>query len=166
VPVWAAALLLALVIRTIDLPWLTRFIGMLLALGVASLGLPTYPQVLTAWQSPDYRVQFFITLMVVGLVVGLVVWVWLGLVGHPKGTAIWRFVPLILALLCGIPLGGYVMVKPAIEALYGDALGFGSGWWVSLGAVIMLLIGAGATIMGSSIGSSSAQASYLTPHPR
>ncbi len=160
VPVWAAGFLLALTMHTTTLPPMTRLIGLALALGMVSLGLPTYPQVLTAWQSPDYRAQFFVTLVVMALVL------WVTLRRRPTAAGDWRFLSLGCAVMCAVPLIGYPLIKPAIETLYQDAVGLGAGWWVSIGAVIALLVDASATIMGSSIGSSPVEASHPATRPR
>lgn len=177
VPVWAAALIIAgyasraemgreaaesgLIRVVLALPGV---LVLVLALGIASLGLPTYPQVLTAYRTPDYQAQFLITLAVMAGVIGVT------LLPTWRLGALRRFAPVLLAVLAvlsAVSLVGYVMIKPAIEALYGDSLGVGLGWWVTLTAIMALLVAAArasATIMHSSIHSSMRSSSGEASH--
>jgi hypothetical protein len=143
VPAWCSALLLALTARsTSPLPTgegsgvgsyaqidavLPRILFGGLALLIASLGFPPYPQVLTAFRSPDDRVQFFITLLVMAGVLALL------LVPAKRMPA---QAPAFIALACGvlalISVIGFLAVKPAIETLYGAPVGLGLGWWLTL----------------------------------
>lgn len=140
-PAWCAALLLALSLTPALTPtlslWERGLRGIVfggLALLVASLGFPPYPQVLTAFRSPDYRVQFFATLLVMAGVIALL----LIPSSRMPGKA-----PAFIVLACGvlslIPVIGFLAVKPAIETLYGAPVGLGAGWWLTLGASMMLI---------------------------
>ena len=62
-PIWVVALLGALLAGRIGW-WLNRAIAGLVCVGLASLGLPGYPEVLTAYKVPDFRLQFYISLLV------------------------------------------------------------------------------------------------------
>lgn len=117
-----------------------RSLALIFALLVASLGLPTYPQVLTAFRNPDYQLQFFITLAVFALIVLIVV----------LGTRMIQFqayVVLTSALVSAAPLFGYLLVKPFLGELYGGNVGFGAGWWVTLVGVLWGMATAGVKIM-------------------
>ena len=153
-PVWSAALLIVLV--TSAAPEFPRIVTFALALGIASLGLPTYPQVLTAYANPDYRLQFFITLAVMASIVLLTI---------PQGRSVgkWQMtngkwaLTLTLALLSAVPLIGYWVVRPFIVDLYRDDVGIGLGWWVTLIATIALLSLSGGTILRRSSGKASSR---------
>lgn len=140
-PAWCAALLLALAARSLSL-WERAGVRALhaivfggIALGIASLGFPPYPQVLTAFRSPDYRGQFFITLLVMAGVLALL------LVPAKRMPAT---APALMILACGalslVPVLGFLAIKPAIEILYGAPVGLGIGWWLTLGASMLSII--------------------------
>jgi hypothetical protein len=118
-----------------------RVIAGLLCAGIASLGLPGYPQILTAYSSPDYRLQFYISIVVMmaAFVIAL---------RHAEHQddrrqglrwQVRRAATPLLGLVSAVPLAGYVAVKPFIEQLYGDSLGLGWGWWLTLIAVLLAL---------------------------
>ena len=125
-PLWSAALLIALLAGK-------RWLGLGLSWLVASLGLPAYPHLLTAYAHPEYRLQFFVTLGVIGAAAGLFA------TGHALHTPLRLGVLLVCALASAVPLTGYFMVKPAIEALYQGTVGIGLGWWLTLAGVGTLL---------------------------
>ncbi len=131
-PLWSAALLGALLAGGMA----SRVNRLLAGLGcavVASLGLPGYPQVLTAFRSPDYALQFYISIAVMALVVVAA----LGRLGRVRRAraAVLALVPLLAA----VPLAGYLAIKPFIEQLYGGSVGIGSGWWITLAGVLAAL---------------------------
>lgn len=150
-PAWCAALLLALaftpaltstVSRWERALWSVVFGGG--AMLIASLGFPAYPQVLTALRSPDYRVQFFITLLTMFGVLAL----FLAPARRMPAQA-----PALIALACGalalIPVIGFLAVKPAVEALYGAPVGLGAGWWLTLVTSLLLIAIANAKMLRS-----------------
>ncbi len=133
VPAWCSALLLALAVRSLS-QWeragVRAFRSVVfggIALLIASLGFPAYPQVLTAFRTPDYQIQFFVTLLVMAGVVALL----LIKPGRLPANA-----PALIVLGCGllslIPVVGFLIIKPAIEALYGRPVDAGLGWWLTL----------------------------------
>jgi hypothetical protein len=131
-PVWAVALLGAILAGLIGW-WLNRAIAGLVCVGLASLGLPGYPEVLTAYKVPDYQLQFYLSVIVMLAVVLLT----LARVGRKPALRAW--LAATLPLVGVVPLVGYLMVKPAIEALYHDTLGLGLGWWLTLLGVLLAL---------------------------
>lgn len=141
VPAWCSALLLALAARSLSLGEragvrvLRTIVFGGIALLIASLGFPTYPQVLTAFRSPDYRVQFFVTLLVMAGVLALL------LIPSKRMPA---RAPALIVLACGvlslIPVIGFLAVKPAIETLYGAPVGLGIGWWMTFGASVLCIV--------------------------
>jgi hypothetical protein len=139
-PLWSAALLL--VLACASAPLLFRSLAGMLALVIASLGFPTYPQVLTAYANPDYRLQFFITLTVMAAIVAATI----------AGSRVAHFRPYI-ALACAaasaVPLVGYLAIKPFIEDLYRGGVGIGLGWWITLVAVVTVFAASGAKIFTS-----------------
>jgi len=151
VPMWCSALLLALALTPALTPTLSQreralrslvFGG--LALLIASLGFPTYPQVLTAFRTPDYQAQFFITLLVMAGVVALLL---------IKPNHMPAIAPALIVLACCllslIPVIGFIAIKPAIETLYGGAVGLGLGWWLTLGSSLVMAVVASAKIIRS-----------------
>lgn len=130
--IWIVALLGAILAGLIGW-WVNRAIAGLVCVGLASLGLPGYPEVLTAYKVPDYQLQFYISAVVMLAVVLLT----LSRVGRKPALRAW--VAATLPLVGLVPLVGYLMVKPAIEALYHDTLGLGLGWWLTLLGVLLAL---------------------------
>ncbi len=161
VPVWCAALLLALAVRFASpLPAgaglgvgsvsrasfiLRRVVFGGIALVIASLGFPPYPQVLSAFRAPDYQVQFFVTLWVMAGVIALLIL---------PARRMPRIAPALLLLMSGllslVPVAGFLAVKPAIETLYGGPVGLGLGWWLTLGTVLVMAVVASAKMRRSS----------------
>jgi hypothetical protein len=129
-PLWSSALLLALVASQPGW-WVNRAISGAGCALIASLGLPGYPQIVTAFRSPDYQLQFFVSLAVMAAVVVIALW--------PLGRlALLRSAGrILLSLIAAVPLIGYLAVKPFIEQLYGDTVGLGAGWWLTLVAVLL-----------------------------
>jgi hypothetical protein len=130
-PLWCAALLIALLARPVSR--INRMLVGLFAAVVASLGLPGYPQILTAFRSADYRLQFFASLAVMGLSFALAVASKARLQPRARGMAL-----VTLALVPAVPLAGFWVVKPPLEYLYGAPLGVGAGWWLTLAAIVLL----------------------------
>jgi hypothetical protein len=137
-PLWAAAILLALAAQRAR-PAARLLVGGA-AIGIASLGLPAYPHVLTAFRTPDYRLQFAISLTVMAAIAVLLV----------MGARLSRLTPAI-ALGCAtasiVPVLGYPAIRPAIEELYRDSVGLGAGWWLTLAAAIAVFVASSATIL-------------------
>ena len=133
-PIWAVALLGALLAGLIGW-WVNRMIAGLVCVGLASLGLPGYPEMLTAYKVPDYQLQFYISVMVMLAVVLLT----LSRVGRKPVLRAWLAATLPLVSI--VPLVGYLMVKPALQTLLNDTLGLGLGWWLTLlGALLTLMM--------------------------
>lgn len=134
-PLWSAALLAPL-----GLP--RSAAGLALGLGSATLGLPGYPQILVAFRDPEHQLRFF-TSVAVGL--GVCV---LALKPLPRASV--AALGAALCLAAAVPLGGYLVVRPPIEALYGSSVGLGMGWWLTLLGVV-IGVGAGALQRASTI---------------
>lgn len=128
-PLWSAAIIGALLAGGIA----DRVNRVLAALGcavIASLGMPGYPQVLTAFRNPDYQLQFYISLLVF---IAVFAAAFAPFFRRPNAIAVVQSVFFVAA---AVPLAGYLAVKPAIEQLYAEGVGIGAGWWVTLIAVI------------------------------
>ena len=97
---------------------------------VASLGLPGYPQVLSAFRNPELQFQFFVSLIVMIGVLAIALGQWVRI------TWLRRAALVALPLLALVPVVGYLAVKPFIEQLYNDTLGLGLGWWLTLAGVL------------------------------
>lgn len=138
-PLWVSAILVALGAAP-SASRLARGMGGALAVAIAALGLPPYPQILTAYMDANYRLQFAISLGVVGIVLVITVFRVDGLRLRP-----WLAAGLLALLALGalVPWAGYLAVRPAIEQLYRDTTALGAGWWLTLaGGLVTLLAGA------------------------
>ncbi len=109
----------------------SRWLAAAPGLGIASLGLPPYPGILTLLDSPEERLRFGLTLFTLGWVI---VNVALGARMTARARAIGAAASCVAATL---PLVGYLIVRPFIEALYGSAVGVGWGWWTTALAVVI-----------------------------
>lgn len=125
-PVWASGLALALAAararRTAG--WL----GLMAAAAfTAQLGLPRFER----WTNPEFRLQFAVTgvclLAVMGLGIGL------RLAKRADAKAV-EIAGAALPILAFVPLIGFLVIRPFIEALYRDAIAPGFGWWLCLAA--------------------------------
>ena len=138
-PLWASAVLIVLAAASRE-RGVGRWVGLGLGLLVASLGLPAYPHLLTAYANPGYQLQFFLTLGAFALIGAIAL----------RGP-LRPLLRLILVVACAIastvPLVGYFAVKPFIEALYRGPIGVGAGWWLTLLGVALLLVSAGAKML-------------------
>jgi len=139
-PLWSAALLLTLSAQPCAPT--TRSLVCVVALVIASLGFPTYPQVLTAYASPDYRLQFFLTLAVMAVIVAITI-------AGPRAMRFRPYIALVCAVASAVPLAGYLVIKPFIEDLYRGSVGIGLGWWITLVAVVAVIVASGAKILTS-----------------
>ncbi len=124
-PIWVVALECALLAGQIGW-WLNRAIAAMLCVGLGSLGLPGYPDMLTAWKTPGLQLQFFVSAAVMVAALGVA----MARLGRRPGVRAWAAGT--LPLLSIVPLVGYLMVKPALEVLYNDTLSLGWGWWLTL----------------------------------
>lgn len=129
VPLWVGALLLALWAARVNGIWRGALLA--LALLVASLGFPTYPEILAAYRAPnaggvDYRLQFYVTLSVMALVAGAIGF------GRRLSARAHAIISAVLVCAVAIPLVGYLVIRPFIETLYRDSVGIGAGWWGTL----------------------------------
>ncbi|MDW8292190.1 MAG: hypothetical protein RML84_03685 [Anaerolineae bacterium] len=143
-PLWVSALLLA---HGVGGGW-----GALVGLLVAALGLPSYPAILTAFRDAEHQLRFFASVLAAAL---SIVFAWL-----PKRTQTTYFALILLNGIAGVPLVGFLAVRPAIQALYGSVVAVGWGWWLTLLALLAAWGYAGATIWRSKRAKASAMASW------
>jgi hypothetical protein len=146
-PVWMAALLLVIGYRPSPA---NRLLLMALALGIASLGLPRYEQLVKFLRTPmqalresDFTLQLALALLVMGLVAALSIKPARFLTMRQPSPIYWG----VAGLICAVPLVGYLSVKPFIAALYGDVISIGIGWWLTLLADLLLWAMTFATIV-------------------
>ena len=157
-PVWVAAVLLSVIGYRL-LP-LNRLLVTAFGLGVASLGLPRYEQLIKFIRTPglalrqsEFKLQLLLTLLVMALMASA----FLASLNQQRARQIfkmplawpvdWSVVGLVLAaLLCLVPLAGYLSIKPYIAELYRDAVGIGIGWWLTALADLVLWAAVFATI--------------------
>ena len=133
-------------------------------MGIASLGLPRYEQLIKFVRTPllalrqsDFALQLVLTILVLGLVLLLTL--------KPIRPALFlkpgRFSGVafgLAAVLCAVPLVGYLSIKPFVAELYHDEIGIGLGWWLTLLADLSLWAMTFATII-------LARTAHRTPHP-
>ncbi|MEO6063646.1 MAG: hypothetical protein ABIQ99_17075 [Thermoflexales bacterium] len=126
VPVWAGGLALALAAARARRPstWLTL---MAAAVASAQFGLPRFER----WSNPEFRLQFAVTVACLVAVMGLGIGLRLAKRADGKASGL---VMTALPLLTVVPLVGFLVVRPFIEALYRDAVTPGIGWWLCLAA--------------------------------
>ena len=142
-PIWMAALLLG--VLAAQSPWLGRIVLIGLGWGMAGLGLPRYEQwarLLSGGVSLrqfEFGLQLLLSLLVMGLTLVLTLTLaWMAV--RRAWAAAWLGVTVgaVAGLVCVVPLVGYLSIRPALEALYGDGVGLGLGWWLTLSAVLVL----------------------------
>ncbi len=154
VPVWVAAVLLAAVGHGLSRP--NRTLLAVFAWGVASLGLPRYEQLIKFIRTPlpalresDFVLQLVLTLGVMALVLWLVLKP--SQYFKPGMRSMAGFA--LVAVLCLVPLVGYIAIQPFIADLYGDsyrsALSIGYGWRMTFVADLLLWAMTFATILNA-----------------
>jgi hypothetical protein len=156
-PVWVSAVLLAVIGSGLSRS--NRALHTALALGVASLGLPRYEQLIKFIRTPtqalresDFTLQLVLTFVVMGLVILLSVKLTKltkVLEARQEAKQMNGIVLGLAALICAVPLAGYLGVKPFVAKLYGDAVGIGIGWWLTLLADLLLWAMTFATILNA-----------------
>ena len=121
-----------------------------LALGIASLGLPRYEQFIKFVRTPMLAVResgFTLQLVLTGVVMGLVVWLAVRPIRSNPLNKAHLFALGSAALLCAVPLAGFLAIRPFIAELHQDGVGIGSGWWLTLLADLLLWTVTFATIL-------------------
>jgi hypothetical protein len=135
-PLWAAALLCALAsTRSARVRW--TWLG--LALVLAALGLPGYPELrkLIAGQPSEFVAQLAVSAGVMALCAGL------GLTRRAPA----RVLVIAATAAALVPLAGFLLIRnDALARLYGDSVGLGWGWWMTLFSAFWLIAVAFVTI--------------------
>jgi hypothetical protein len=144
-PLWAAALVLS-ASAGMARNRLAGLMGAIAAAVVASLGLPPYPAVLTAYANPDFRLQFFASLAVMAGCLAIAHFR-RNAQGLPAGLQ--ALAAALPAAAAAVPLAGFLAVKPFIEQLYRDSLGVGLGWWLNLAGILVILLPGGIRMLQS-----------------
>lgn len=138
-PLWAAALLCALAsARSTRARWTWLALAFLLT----ALGLPGYPELrkLAAGQPSEFVAQLAVSAAVMALCAGL------GLTRRAPPRALL----IAAAAAAGVSLAGFVLIRDdALARLYGDPVGLGWGWWMTLFSAFWLIAVAFVTIFPS-----------------
>jgi hypothetical protein len=126
-PLVGLAVLLPVLLADATLVW--RIGGALVGAGLALATLPPYPEIVSAWHTPGWRIPFW---WGVGAILA-------------AGAALWfaprlgRYRPwLLLAWLAitGLPAAAtFARLLPAIRALHAAPVGPGWGFWVCMGGL-------------------------------
>jgi hypothetical protein len=147
-PSLAAALCLALLVG-----WLwprysatARVIMLSLAVGLCMVVLPPYPFVLNALDSPEFRGQFILCVLCLGLIAACLLYRFLTS-RLRRGSFLQRFANLVLialALLGTIPaVAQFFAVRPALDRAYGWHVQIGWGLWVMVVGFACVIAAAG-----------------------
>ncbi|MDW8069505.1 MAG: hypothetical protein RML46_11385 [Anaerolineae bacterium] len=143
-PLLTPALVLALVPTFCAQPrGLLRYGSALFGAALSLTMLPPYPSVFTAWQDPQYRWQFFLTVGFGGL----------ALLSLGSGRLPARVRGGLIAVLAlvgwALPFLSFLRVRPLFSALYGAPVGMGPGIFLSLlGTVLTVATGSFLTLSG------------------
>lgn len=130
VPAWSAGVLLAASsARTGDgrtaAPAWARWAVIGAGVFVAALGLPPFDK-LRAFPTiaADYQLRLWVSLAVMAVCIAAV--------GLRGAASAWLMAAAVLANL--VPVYGYSLMRWPLEQLYGNAVSFGAGWWLTLAA--------------------------------
>jgi hypothetical protein len=148
---------------------------------VASFGLPRFDQFIKfirtpsqAFRESEFVLQLLLTLGVMGLVLVVLAkpraaktskvgaftegrqgfW--------PRQPARFAVAMLASAVLCAVPLVGYLSIRPFVADLYRDDVGIGLGWWLTLLADLLLWTVTFATIIHKTIHTNHANSTVAT----
>ncbi|MBP7599867.1 MAG: hypothetical protein KA750_00875, partial [Thermoflexales bacterium] len=121
-----------------------------MAMASAQFGLPRFER----WSNPEFRLQFVATFACMAAVMGLGIGLRLARRADTQASTI---AMVALPLLTAVPIVGFLLVRPSIEALYRDALTPGVGWWLCVGAFALSILqtatrAIGTVVIGSSPG--------------
>jgi hypothetical protein len=163
-PVWVAAIMFLVI--GYELSSLDRLLLGGVSLAVASFGLPRFEQLIKFMRTPtqafresEFVLQLLLTLGVMGLVLIVLAKTraaktsQVGAAKTPAGLRLMRqpatfaVAMLASAVLCAVPLVGYLSIRPFVAELYRDDVGIGSGWWLTLLADLLLWTVTFATII-------------------
>jgi hypothetical protein len=126
-PLVGLAVLLPMLLTEMHRVW--RISGGIVGAGLALATLPPYPEIVSAWHTPGWRIPF-----------------WWGIGAMlVAGTAVWfaprlgRYRPWILLAwlaVTGLPaVATFARLLPALRALHAAPIGPGWGFWVCLGSL-------------------------------
>lgn len=142
-PLLVPALVLALAPTFCARPrGLIRYGGPLVGALLSLTMLPPYPPILTAWQDPLYRGQFFLTVGFCGLAL-LSIWG-----AHLPERVRGGLVALLALAGWTLPFLALLRVRPLFAALYGAPVGIGPGPVLgALGAGLVIVAGGMAAVL-------------------
>jgi hypothetical protein len=139
VPIWLTSIGLGLLagrLRSIG----RRIVGLLTSLLLVFTPLPPYSFLLSAYQSSEFGLTFWATLIAMLITIGIAIWG--GRISDRVEASLWIVLGLAAASIA--PLH-FVKVQPAIEQLYHFDIGWGF-WAVVIGGLGLALIGGGLLI--------------------
>lgn len=137
-PILGLAVMLPLLLSTHDLPNTTKRIlrgSVTLIAGVLCvLTLPPYPEILSAWRTPGWRVAFWWAILA-GITVLVLTWL------PPKNQRIRNWTAISVVLLTGMPaLITRQRLNPALVNLHNAPVQWGFGLWLWLSSVCILVM--------------------------
>ncbi|MFN2286336.1 MAG: hypothetical protein ACK2UQ_18105 [Anaerolineae bacterium] len=140
-PLVGLAVLLPVLLAKVHRVW--RISGALVGAGLALATLPPYPEIVSAWHTPGWRIPFWWGIGAI-LVTGAAVW-FAPRLGHYR-----PWVLLAWLAITGLPaVATFVRLLPALRTLHAAPVNPGWGFWVcmgGLGCIALLLWVQGLTI--------------------
>lgn len=117
-----------------DLRWPWRVIAAVVGAGLALATLPPYPEIVTAWRAPGWRIPFW---WGVGAMLAAGALVYLA----PRLGTLRPWLALAWLALTGLPaLPTFHRLLPALHTLHARPVGAGWGLWLWAGAALLLAL--------------------------
>ncbi len=132
-PLVGLAVLLPLLCADLRWPW--RIAAAALGAGLALATLPPYPEIVTAWRTPGWRIPFWWgvgAMLAAGMLAGL----------SPRLGKLRPWLILAWVTLTGLPaIVTFQRLLPALQTLHARPVGAGWGFWLwAISALLLALI--------------------------
>lgn len=129
-PLVGLAVLLPMLLAQATLGW--RTVGALLGAGMALATLPPYPEIVSAWRTPGWRIPFWWGVGAM-LAAGLAVWI------APRLGRYRPWLMLAWVAVTGLPAAATLhRLLPALRALHAAPIQPGWGFWVCMAGLCSL----------------------------
>lgn len=112
-----------------DTPIIWRIGGALVGAGLALATLPPYPEIVSAWHTPGWRIPFW---WGVGAMLAAAGAIWFA----PRLGRYRPWILLVWLAVTGLPAAAtFVRLLPALRTLHATPIGPGWGFWVCMGGL-------------------------------